>query len=568
MMSRRWRGCSRLSVATAGFSIGMVLTACGSDREHGDESTATSTIGPESGSGSGSGGGGEGSGDDSSIDPDDGRIGEVGMRRLSRREMDDTLSDLLGDESRAGTRHLPEDISDPFDNDFSTQTESSVLIEGIERLAMEVSSGVFEDPSRRAEILGCTPSGSDDRACMTRFVERFGRRVLRRPVLPAEVSAWVDLGLEYADGRDDFHEGADVVLRLLLQHPHFIYRIETGTETADPGVFKLDGFEVASRLSYFLWGSTPDDVLLDAAAAGDLDSPSGVAEAAERLLHNERTRDRIDRFHSLWLGYSSLPHDADLTRALRLESRALIEHVVFERESSWLDVFTATGTFVDDMLAEHYGLPKPGSDEFSWVEYGASGRQGLLSHGSFLSLGTKFDDTSPTMRGLAIRTRLFCQVIPPPPADVDVDNPPKGGDENACKTERYQQHANDGTCSGCHSLLDPIGFGLENFDQAGRFRTHEVDNPECAIPGEGMIDGVAFSGPAGLADYLIESEIVDECLVHQLYRFAMGHAANASDAAFLDDLLVEFRSSGHHFTRLLTAIVSDEAFGFRKALED
>ncbi len=495
--------------------------------------------------------------------PADGGVGIVGMRRLSRIELDHTLRDLLGDDTRPATALLPEDVIDPFDNDYTKQTVTTVLVEGIESLAIDVSRRFLADTTRRDMVVGCQPSGPDDAACMESFVRRFGRRALRRPLTGEEVEDWTTLAMTYASERADFYEGVDVIVRLLLQHPQFVYRVELGTPTEEDGVFRLNGFEIATRLSYFVWGSTPSDELLDLAEEGALETTDDVRAAAQMLLEDDRARDRIDRFHAMWLGYYELPHSPEMTTAMREETRALLEDVIFDNPRSYLDVFTADGTFVDDTLAQHYGLPAPGSSEPTWVPYGDSGRRGLLSHGSFLSVAAKFGDTSPTQRGILVRKRLLCETIPPPPPDVDVDNPPTSPDSE-CKVDRYAAHRSNGACRACHELIDPIGFGLEQFDHLGQFREVEAEHSECAITGEGAIDGQTFSGPAGLADYVIDNELLDTCLVTQVYRFAMGHDAGDEDMRYLDDLQAAFRDNGYAFDELVLSLVSDDAFLYRR----
>jgi hypothetical protein len=438
-----------------------------------------------------------------------------------------------------------------------------VLISALETAASDIAARLSTDASRLAQVVGCEPAGHDDVACLTSFVERFGRRALRRPLSAPEVQAFVALGTTFAEQQQDFDEAVDVIVRALLQHPNFVYRIEHGSATEEPGIYRLDDFEVATRLSYLVWGSTPDDALLEDAEAGHLSTSEDVRAAALRLLADDRARTRVDRFHAMWLGYYRLPHAADLTAAMRNETRALVEQVVFVDRSPWLDLFTAPGTFIDDLLAEHYELPAPGSNAPVWVEYGSSGRQGLLSHGSFLSVAGKFGDTSPTQRGKLIRKRLLCQEIPPPPPDVNVDEPPASADSE-CKWDRYEVHRQSGSCKSCHDLIDPVGFGLENFDEQGRYREHDDGYPECTIAGDGDIDGVPFNGPEGLADVLVESETLDRCVVRQVYRFAMGHEASDDDARYVDDLVASFRADGHRFDELILALVSDEAFLFRR----
>lgn len=522
---------------------------------------------PDNGLGFGTEGSGtaDGGSDDGTVEtpPENGGVGMVGLRRLSRTEMDHTLRDLLGDDTDPGTRFLPEDVIDPFDNDYTHQAVSTVLVESIETMANDVATRLVEDTTRRQLVVGCEPTGPADATCMEGFVARVGRMALRRPLQGEEIESWTQLGLDFAAQRSDFYEGVDTVLRVLLQHPNFIYRVEVGTPTEEPGVFRLDGYEVATRLSYFVWGTTPSEDLLDRAEAGELDSPVQVANLARTMLEDPRARERVDRFHAMWLGYYALPHDASLTTSMRQETRALLDDVIFDDPRSYLDVFAAGGSYVDDTLAELYGLPAPGSDDPTWVDYGETGRQGLLSHGSFLSVAARFGDTSPTQRGLLIRTRLLCQVIPPPPPEVDVDNPPEGGDAE-CKIDRYEEHRSNGACNGCHEQIDPVGFGLEQYDQMGRFRTAEADNPQCEITGEGRINGQPFSGPAGLADYVMDNDLLDACMVNQLYRMAMGHPVGFEDIRYVDDLLTRFREDGHRFDDLVLALVEDEAFSYRR----
>jgi hypothetical protein len=485
-----------------------------------------------------------------------------GARRLTRDEMDNTLRDLLGDDTRPATLLLPADVIDPFDNQLHTQSANAVLVAALETLANDVATRLVADPARRDAAVGCTPASAADEVCLRSFVTAFGRRALRRPLTADETDEVVSLGVTFAaDG--DFYDGVDVVVRSLLQHPSFVYRIEQGTPTGVPDVFRLDDLEVATRLSYLVWGSTPDDQLLDDAEAGLLSDSVEVRAAAERLLADPRARDRMDRFHAMWLGYWTLPHPPELTAAFRAETRALLDQIVFDTEAPWVDLFTADGTWADDALATHYALPLPGSATPVWVPYGTSGRRGLLSHGSFLSVNAKFGDTSPTLRGKLVRERLLCEVIPPPPPDVNVDEPPGADDLGDCKVDRYAEHRSVGACKACHDLMDPIGFGLENFDQQGRWRDHDAGVEACVITGEGDVDGTPFSGAGGLADLLVAGGTLTDCAVVQAYRLAHGHDPGVEDEPSLARLTAAFGPTGK-MDALFLAITSDEAFLYRR----
>jgi hypothetical protein len=491
-------------------------------------------------------------------------VGEMGMRRLTVREYDNTLRDILLDTSRPGAALLPEDVRAPFDNDFQSQQPSAVLIEALETLATQAADRLAQDPARRTLVVGCQPTTANDTTCMDSFVRRLGRLALRRPLGDDEVGQYLELATTHAVEDNDFYAGVDAVVRALLQDAEFAYRIEIGTALPNqPGVYVLNGFEKATRLSFLIWGTTPDDPLLDLAAAGGLDTAADVETVAASMLADPRAREQIDRFHSMWLGYEALPHAPELTNAFRIETRALVERVIFDQRDSWLQIFRATESFMNDDLALHYGLPAPGSATPVWVDVSAQNRQGILSQGSFLSVAANPGDTSPTKRGKQIRNRLLCQDIPPPPPEVNADQPPSGGDGD-CKIDRYAQHRS-GACAACHDLMDPLGFGLENYDITGRYRTHDDGNPDCVIDGSGEIAGVgSFTGPAELSELLIESGDLTACLVHNLYQYAVGRQIHRDDRPLIEALGAAFAESEHRFDTLILRLVSHEAFGFRR----
>ncbi len=496
-------------------------------------------------------------------------VGPSGARRLSRHEYDHTVRDLLFDESRSGFAKLPEDVVDPFDNDYTTQQPSAVLIEAAETLATEAADRLLADPAKRDAVVGCVPSGPSDAACLRSFISRFGRLALRRSLSDAEIDRYLAFRSFAVEG-GDFYISAGMVVRALLQHPEFLYRVEIGRPVArHPAVRRLNDHEVAARLSFLLWGTTPDEALLDLADRGKLRRPADVRQAAIRLLADPRARARVERFHAMWLGYHQLPHDAALTASMRTETAALVERIVFGERRPWTELFTLGETYLDATLAALYGMPAPATG-FAWTPYAGPGeRAGILSHGSFLSVVGKFGDTSPTLRGKLIRERLLCQVIPPPPPDVDVDQPPSAT-TSPCKWDRYAEHRNQGSCAGCHVQMDPVGFGLENYDQTGRWRAHDNGEPDCVIAGDGELFGLTpdgtvlpFNGPAQLGRTLAQTGGLEPCLVTQLFRFAAGRRERYEDGPYLASLRASFRESGR-FDDLLLDVVSAEAFGYRR----
>ncbi|MBN1207380.1 MAG: DUF1592 domain-containing protein [Myxococcaceae bacterium] len=506
--------------------------------------------------------------------------GRSGPRRLTQREYANTIRALLGDVlTEADVQELPADATTPFDNDFSTQEQWQQVVLAAERLAERASERALADPQRRSQLVGCTPQGAADAECLRAFIQRFGRQALRRPLSASELDT-LDDALQAASEANDFHAAVDVVIRALLQDTEFLYRVERGTPDPEhPGVLRLTDFEVASRLAYFLWQAPPDEALLDQAAAGKLRTPEQVRAAAQRMLSDPRAAEAIQRFHALWLSYEVLPQSAELASRLRTETRALVQRVLLDEQRPWLDLFRSNETYVDALLAEHYGLASPPAGTSKWVPYGTSGRRGILSHGAVLSNGAHYGDTSPTLRGKFVQSRLFCTDIPKPdpatlPPGVVLDKPPTSSTTN-CKVERYAAHSEVGLCAGCHQLMDPIGFGLENYDGSGRFRTMEPksagsnsDLPACQTPiaGNGEIPGVGtFHGPSELTELLLGGERLDACAATQLYRFAMGRREAGQDRPYLDRVIAAFRGSGHRFDELILALVSDPAFSRRLA---
>lgn len=488
------------------------------------------------------------------------------VRRLSRAELDNTIADLLGDTAGPAGQFLPEDQFSPYDNDYTLQLASAALIDSLERLADDVAARIIADPALQAALVPCTPVDDGDAACFTQVVSTLLPRAYRRPVTAEEIDRYAVL-LEYAteanaDVPHDFYTAVQLLLRSILQDPEFLYRIEVGTPTADPGVYALSDHEIATRLSYLFWGTLPDQALTADAAAGTLADATTRRSAIDRLLTDDRAHAQLRRFHSMWLGYRALPHDAALVSAFSRETGALIDRVVWGEPQNYLNLFTSPETFIDATLAEHYGLPAPAAE--GWVSYGDSGRAGILSHGALLSAFGKFSDTSPTQRGIFVRTRLMCEPVAPPPPNVNSDQPPASMDA-VCKADRYEQHRTNTACAACHSLLDPIGFGLENYNLAGQRRETDNDNVDCAIDGQGeVLPYGPFSGPAELAALLVDNNEIDDCVVRQWMAFAVGRPLLGYESAPTDQLVASFRGTDHSLQALLADFAASPAFALRQ----
>ncbi|HET7545668.1 MAG TPA: DUF1588 domain-containing protein [Polyangiaceae bacterium] len=487
-------------------------------------------------------------------------------RRLSRTELANLARDALGDDGSATAKFLSEDQYRPFDNDYTVQSASSALIESLEATANDIAARAIL-PANRSRIVPCTPIEPGDTACLRSTIERVGRRLYRRPLSEEQVQAYLTLQSYATEDNPgvphDFYTAVNLVLRSMLQDPEVLYRIEIGTPTDEPGIFALDDFEIASRLSFLLWGSGPDDPLLDEAGAGKLTEAGSRAQAAARLLSDPRARSQLERFHAMWLGYRAIPASAELAAAFSLETNKLIEKIVFDQPSSYLDLFTSPQTYVSGPLPDQYGVAAPAGGQ-GWVSYADGKRAGILSHGSVLAAFSKFSDTSPTQRGIFVQTRLLCNKVGAPPANVNVDQPPGDGDK-VCKIDRYDEHRKLTSCKGCHAQLDPIGYGLENYDIGGRYRTHDDAHEDCILPDKGELPGVGeFSGPGQLAQLLVSNGELESCFVQHFMSFAVGRELRPEEAAAKQALLASFKDSGYDLQRLLSRYVGDQRFALRQ----
>jgi len=491
---------------------------------------------------------------------------ESGVRRLTRSELDATVRDLFADDTSPARKVLAEDEFNPFDNDYTLQRASSALIDSLEAFAEDVAARALS-AAQRDNVVPCTPTDAGDTACFRSAVSGLGLKLFRRPLTNDEIDAYATLqSFSTEDNPDvahDFYTGVELALRSMLQDPEFLYRIEVGTAEAEAGVFRLNDYELATRLSFLLWGSTPSSALLTSAANGGLSASAARRTLAAGLLDDEHAKDTLHRFHAMWLGYRSIPASAELAAAFDLETTHLIDRVVFDEQKSYLDLFLSPETYINDLLADQYGLPHPSGGE-GWVQYGSSGREGILSHGSVLAAFSKFSDTSPTQRGIFVQTRLLCNTVDPPPANVNVDQPPSSGD-SVCKFDRYAAHRTTSSCASCHNNLDPIGFGLEQYDIGGRLRTHDDGHAECTITGEGELPGYGtFSGPAELAEKLVGSGELSGCFVQQWLSYALGRHVTANEAGVVDELSSAFADNGYAAKDLLLDYVASDRFALRR----
>jgi len=382
---------------------------------------SSSTVG-----GAGSGGSSSGSSGTAPVSCNLPAPGAAPIRRLTRFEFNSTVRDLLFDASRAGDALPPEQKGNGFNNDAASLTTSRVLVDGYHNVAASLAQQVTSNPTNLAKLLTCDPAAQGEEACAKTFIASFGRKAFRRNLTDAESAT---LYRVYQAGKEgsSYVDGVKAVVEMALQSPQFLYRIEHGAAVPGQTVFRPTSTEMATRLSYLLWGSMPDEPLLDKAMAGQLDSKEQVLAQAKLMLDDPKARDVV-RFFTGTLygigGVDALERSAGLfptyTRSLgplfRQETERFIDHVIWEGAGDFATLFNASYTFVNGPLATFYGLPGVTGDAFQRVERDPSRRLGLLTHASVLASTTPGSRNNPVVRGKFVYEELFCRQVPSPPA--------------------------------------------------------------------------------------------------------------------------------------------------------
>jgi hypothetical protein len=366
-------------------------------------------------------------------------------------------------------------------------------------------------------------------------------------------------------------DGLKAVIEMTLQAPQFLYRAERGTAVAGQNVLRPTSPEMATRLSYLLWGSMPDGPLLDKAMAGQLETKEQILAQAELMLQDPRARDVVRYFTTTLYGIAGLDglerdaatfpaYDRSLGPLFRQETEHFIEDVVWNGASDFASLFNASYTFVNGPLAAFYGIPGVTGDQFQRVERDPAQRLGLLSHASVLASTTPGSRNDPVVRGKFIFEELFCGHVPSPPAGLVVKEPP--ADPTRTTRERFAAHRDQPACVGCHTMLDPIGYGLENFDGVGQWRDTENGKPIDAsgvFPTELDVAG-PFNGPVELAQKVASSQDARKCFSKKWLSFAYGRVLSDADACTQAQLENAFRDSGGNVKALLLAATQTDAF--------
>jgi uncharacterized protein DUF1592/uncharacterized protein DUF1588/uncharacterized protein DUF1595 len=431
------------------------------------------------------------------------------------------------------------------------------------------------DPSRLAEWVPCVTTMQDD-TCYEEFAETFGRLVFRRPIIADEKTWIVDLAKAARD-KFDFMQGIRYALRGMLQYPSFIYLEEVGETVADAVTPRrqLNGYELASRMAFFLTDTTPDEELLDSVdpAGVGLGSLDDIRAQAQRLLEKPEAKATVERRLTEFLYIDAVlsaqkspdwyPQFSDLVRgAMVEEAQRLITDVVWTRDGDVRDIFTADYTFVNDVLAPIYGFtpPAPGQwKKVSWPE--EENRAGYLSMGAFLARASHSVTTSPTRRGTFIKDRILCEAVPPPDPSVNPVLPqPQPGDVPKTAKELLAAHTTNPTCKACHAQFDPYGIGLEHYDAIGAYRDTDAGQD---VDSTGEVDGFgAFESARDIAAILLsdESQRVSKCIILNYFRGSLGHLETEGEQPALDELHTAFAGGGFKLQQLLVEMTVNPAF--------
>ncbi|MBM3740210.1 MAG: DUF1592 domain-containing protein [Acidobacteria bacterium] len=495
------------------------------------------------------------------------------LRRLTHLQYDNTVRDLLGDQTRPASRFPPEDYVNGFQNQASSQDVPPLLARAYANSAERLARSAFPGGRDVNKLIPCEPRPGTDAACANRFVRTFGARAFRRPLTDAEARRYTTALLSAGA----FVEGARVVVEAMLQSPKFLFRIETGGANRP--------YETASRLSYLLWNTMPDAELFREAASGRI----GVDRALRRMLADDRARGALDDFVAQWLRFDLLLNSVkdrrlfpefseDLAAAMAEETRRFVADIVWG-DRPFMEVFTSPSSHAGASLAQLYGVSRPATEFVRVSHVPESGRAGLLGQAMFLTVTSKPGETSPTIRGFFVREHFLCSPVPDPPPGTNSSLPPQTPGRPLTARQRLGEHVANPACAGCHRLMDPIGFGLEGFDAIGRKRERETitffptretrnDQPRSVhlpLDTAGDVDGMAnaaFTDPAGLGRLLAASSQCQECVVKQYFRYAMGRHEGRSDQDLLARAVERFRASQFNFKELMMFVASNAATNF------
>lgn len=439
-------------------------------------------------------------------------------------------------------------------------------------------TGVSETPSRR-KIFTCRPSTpTEETACAAEIIKKLASRAYRRPASAEDLEGLLNF---YRIGREkgNFESGVRTALEGVLASPNFVFRFEREPSRAAAGQrFRISDAELASRLSYFLWSTSPDDELLNLAGNDKLHEPAVLEAQVKRMLADPRSETLSTRFASQWLHLNDLDvvrpdplmfpqFDNTLAASMKRETQLLVNSIIRE-DRNIMDLLTADYTFVDERLGKHYGIPNIEGNRFRSVKVENENRKGLLGHAGILTLTSIADRTSPVQRGKFVMEVLMGTPPPPPPPNVpDLEETKAAkGDKLITLRERLEEHRANATCAGCHKMMDPIGLALENFDATGRWR--DLDNDTPINPAGELFDGTKIDGPISLRKALLNtSDAIIRSFTQNLMTYSLGRRVEYYDMPTVRAIARKAGQNNNRFSAFVLGLVESQAFRMRTVQE-
>lgn len=503
------------------------------------------------------------------------------LRRLTPLEYDNTVHDLSGLAASPSSglpfsrAFPPMTLTSTFSNDARNETSNpQALEEAQEKAALEIAATVAAAENRAAA--GCATDAAASITCARAFISSFGKRAFRRPLTSRELNEYEGL-FTGASSAATYQDRIAQVVSAMLQSPNFLVRVEVGVPGPGAQVIALTPYELATRLSYFLWGSMPDAELFAAADANALSTVEQLTAQAQRMLQTPAAHRAASEFHREWLAWDRVadqmkPNSLFPSWTPKLAADLVTEALTFGDQVFWNDgrlatLLTASYSFMNGRLASHYGLPAIGDNSFVKVNLDPNQRSGILTLGAFLAAAAGGTLSNPVARGAYIRTHLLCSPVPPEPPGLLID-PPLTLPAGATTRQRYEATESAPVCSSCHRLIDPLGFALENFDAVGQWRATDGD---ASVDASGTIVGAVdpatngpFNGPVELGRKLASSGDVRACVAAQWFRWANGRMETfPDDACSLLAINQRFQNAGYDMSVLPLAIITTDAFRYR-----
>ena len=493
---------------------------------------------------------------------------EPHLTRLTESQYFNSIRDIFSDEIALTIQVDPlEESGGLYAVGASVSTISPLGVERFETASYQVAEQAMDSPTLLSTIVTCEPTDIRDDDCAAESLAALGQQVWRRPLEATELDSLVEISGNASEVLSDFHDGLEYGIATLLQSPHFLYRVELGEDDGEGGR-RYSDHEMASRLSYFLWDTTPDTELLDAAERGDLTADASLSLQLDRMLADPRARQGLRAFFTDMLDLHELDElnkdpliftymSDDLGDSAKEETLVGLEQLIFDDDADFRDFFTTQDVWVNRRLASIYNIPAPTMDGFAWTTLpDEERRRGFLGQVSFLALQAHAVSTSVTLRGKFVRQNLLCQNIPDPPADVDTSIPEVDAEAKTMR-ERVAIHLQDPSCAVCHEITDPIGLGMENFDGIGRWRTSENG---VTIDASGELDGEHFGDAWDLGRVISEHPSLGPCLSDTLLAYASATRVSSDQLELSDWHSLGFENSGYRVLWLMRDIALSPAF--------